>query len=750
MIRIDPNHVLAKEHLALALAQRDDSRTALATFRAAMRLENDAQRRESAAAEFLRQMARSGRAVEAYRDLARAPEVVEPSLLFRSLAEAIHGDYRQQTQRRLVRLYGQEHPGDPYLDMCRGDIREHDGDHAAADEAFRAGFAKLANRTRERDFVESFLRVRVETMFRLGKINEAFAELEPRNLVFQDLANLCLQHKKFAELDELIDRYLKLEPENFDALCWRISSRIRGGKGEARTGFNRTLAAARTDDRRKSAESWFFIAMVDTGRAVEAYRTAADPKKAFEFLARDLHDSGRIRDIDPLIEAHAAKHPDDPYLALYRARRLVRARDWKKAIEAFETAGKGLDKLPAQSARRESLDAWYKAGLALEACRTVEPFDATFAHLATRAIFDRDWPLVEKLVAEHRTRSPNDPNLEEARARLLIHEKKIGEAAPRFVKFAASRPTARAAAATIVGFEPWQAFFGDAVDADLPIEAYEAAPDKTLAFERMAPMLANAKKTDLYSKLVERHAREPNPSRFLAHHRGVVHRLRGELPAAEADLRKSLAAAKPNDRYMSRPELLRVLVEQGKTVAYFREMDETDPEVVRDLFHQCLQAKRPDQIEALLAIARLDPDKEPRYLDGVELELHWLKKDYEAVLRDFDRNAEMFGRATFFWLKPYRVRALVKLGRFNEALKQLDDVEPEGRVPVLRMLVHATRGEVDRVIELAEQRIRYDYEIDDCYRNEDLGPLLRGERFARFRELFPEKPMRDGVLDLDD
>src|SRR4051794_18840128 len=43
------------------------------------------------------------------------------------------------------------------------------------------------------------------------------------------------------------------------------------------------------------------------------------------------------------------------------------------------------------------------------------------------------------------------------------------------------------------------------------------------------------------------------------------------------------------------------------------------------------------------------------------------------------------------------------------------------RPPFLTVLVHAAKGDVDRVIKIAALRIRTDFELDNWYRSEDLG-----------------------------
>jgi hypothetical protein len=130
------------------------------------------------------------------------------------------------------------------------------------------------------------------------------------------------------------------------------------------------------------------------------------------------------------------------------------------------------------------------------------------------------------------------------------------------------------------------------------------------------------------------------------------------------------------------------------------------------------------------------------------VELHWLEKDYEAVLRDFKTHEAMFELPAHSWRNPYRVRALVKVGRYAEALAAAEKLEQNAHVPFLTMLVHAAKGDVERVMEIARARIANDFDVADCYRNEDLGPLLRDARFAPFRERFPE-PKTGNVVDID-
>ena len=510
MCGIDWQSPLPREHLALVEARLDAPEQALATFRKAMALETITHHRASAATEFLREMANSNHALEAYKDLADAPAVVvEPEVLFQVLAE--NARYRPALLRHLVRLHGAKHGKDPHLRMFRADILAADGKDAEADAMYTAAAAQLGEGP-EKKFVDLFRYNRLFVRFRLGKVVESLEDFEPRQQVFTDLASMCVQAKKYDLLDALVERYLKDDPQNVVALNQRMQCRIRQGKTEEGIALYRKLAARDDKDmNRQQTEMAFQLAMVDTKHALEAYRAAKDPKEAFRFLSGDLQQMGRQAEFDKLIEAYAADHPGDPMVPLVRARRLVRQREYAAAIEQFDLAARGkFDPKTYIDPRRESIFARYKAGQPLAACRDIEPRTQTFAQLAIFAIQDRDWPLVEKLIASHRERSPQDPVLDEATARLLVQQRKPAEAAALFKKIVAMRkPGDDRGFPMIVGYDPWQTFLADMAASDQPLEAYDRAPDKQIAFQTLAVTLGNAKKADLLSQLVEWHAKEP-------------------------------------------------------------------------------------------------------------------------------------------------------------------------------------------------------------------------------------------------
>ena len=84
--------------------------------------------------------------------------------------------------------------------------------------------------------------------------------------------------------------------------------------------------------------------------------------------------------------------------------------------------------------------------------------------------------------------------------------------------------------------------------------------------------------------------------------------------------------------------------------------------------------------------------------------------------------------------------AALNLGEEDEAEKFAEKGDR-----LLPVLAHAASGDVPATIAAMEKaRGRDRYLVEDCYRDPDLGPILRSEPFAAFRERFPE-PKTSGV-----
>jgi hypothetical protein len=124
-----------------------------------------------------------------------------------------------------------------------------------------------------------------------------------------------------------------------------------------------------------------------------------------------------------------------------------------------------------------------------------------------------------------------------------------------------------------------------------------------------------------------------------------------------------------------------------------------------------------------------------------EIEVKYLNQDYEGVLKLLAENQEeVFGLPMWRWkADEYQVRCLVKLKRTQDAIREAEAVakKPTGSRMWL-LLAHAAAGDVKQTIATLEKKRPQPYFLSSCYKDPDLGPILRSEPFKEFREKFPE------------
>src|SRR5262249_36040454 len=128
----------------------------------------------------------------------------------------------------------------------------------------------------------------------------------------------------------------------------------------------------------------------------------------------------------------------------------------------------------------------------------------------------------------------------------------------------------------------------------------------------------------------------------------------------------------------------------------------------------------------------------------------WLKQDFAGVLRALDERRNELP-PNFIWkYQDYRVRALVKLKRADEALREAEAVcKKKTGSRVLLALAHAARGDVQGTIAAVSGDGRFSFLVETCYRDEDLGPMLRADAFRAFRDRFPEPREGEARFDFD-
>src|SRR5262249_57960849 len=114
----------------------------------------------------------------------------------------------------------------------------------------------------------------------------------------------------------------------------------------------------------------------------------------------------------------------------------------------------------------------------------------------------------------------------------------------------------------------------------------------------------------------------------------------------------------------------------------------------------CLQDRNVGRLcELVEAHRRAHPDDVT--LPSWALQVRWLSRDYEGALRLLDEHsAGLFARSRYRWqAADFRVRALVRLGRHEEAVRAAEAAtKGRGGNRFLLVLAHAAAGDIKQAL----------------------------------------------------
>jgi hypothetical protein len=725
MRQLDKDYASAGFALALAGAWAARADQAVPAFAAALALEKDAGKRDGYTVQFLQAMASAGLARQAY---AAAPE---PRVAFAILAAELKKAYRLDDLPPLVSAHAKKAANDPLLPFYRAEAHVQRGQYALADKAFAAAMAKPP----EPATLDAFRSSRVLARYRVGQALAAYAAIGPRKETFQQLANLCVQDRNGALLATLLDARAKTDPDDADIVRYRCRLKIQQQQwADAVALFKAGLAKEPQQAQRKQAASDFVFAMLDAGKPLEGYQAAPDAQAAFQMLAAELLDMDRLDELRQLIDAHRRLHPADDRLALYTGLVHLRRQQWNDAVRVLGAAWRMAPANQRITLANDYVFALCKAGRPLDAYAQVEPRKNTFAQIAHLLIQDKKLADLDALIAAHRPHAGNDPDLFyfEARARAL--SKQPADALPLLRKAYDLQPKDFQRAGYV------RDLMFDLLNADLGLEAYRISPDKQLAFETLASQLLFKKKTADLEKLLAEYGKDHAKNRWFLFYNGEAALLRGDTAMAERSFAAALRGVPAAQRWNFRRGLQRAQLQAGKVAEAYREAS-AEPRSFDTVADLCVQEKNAAQLAALIALHRQAEPDDPSLLTA-ELELSWLKQDYEGALKLLRAHREDLSQNPRFGFKydRYLVRALLKLKRTEEAVREAEAMEKTNRpsARLLLILAHASAGDAKRAIAVAEQTPPQPFLVADCYSDLELGPLLRGEPMQAFRDRFPK------------
>ena len=567
----------------------------------------------------------------------------------------------------------------------------------------------------------------------------------PPDETFRQLAYLAWNEEQDVQLQALLEAHAAKEPKSIDLHRFRFRLRIRQNQiADGVALFKKAVALLTTEDQRTTMVSEFLMDMVRAGKMLEGYLAAPDATRAFQILCEDAEEDGiRQTDRRRLIEAHRLRAPQDPLLPLYQGNEFMEDKDWDRAVLVLR---EGLKKAPKDLQARyrgQLVNALYRAGRWQQAYAENEPRAATFAQLAGLMRNDKKGAELAALVQVHRPHTADEAELlfHEARSRLFLN--KPAEAAA-LLRQACEKQTHPEQQRWQINQVLW-----DMAAAGHGLQGYRAVPDKRAAFETLANWLINQKKDKELALLIEEHGKRYAQDAHVLYCTGELQLLRGDARLASGSFAAALAKSPAQEKWRYRQGLFRARVRAGQAAATYQEF-EPGTATFNSLAALCQREKDVKQLQSLIEVYRQAHADDPN-LRGWEIEVNWLSKDYAGVVRQLtERRQELFAVSQFQWkFKDYLVRGLVKTNRIQEAVQEAKTLV-KGRTGDQRLLVlaHASAGDVKETIAAVAKGGPQPWFLRSCYQDEDLGALLRSERFREFRDKYPEPkdaPDEDGL-----
>jgi tetratricopeptide (TPR) repeat protein len=381
---------------------------------------------------------------------------------FHQLAQELSARRDREQLAALVKAHRALEPADPNLPLWEIEAAWLGQDWGTAVRLLRqhrdGAFAGPGQRPR---FWYRLLR----GLARLGKLDEVRKEAQA--LVRLDRGNLgelgflvgdLVRERETEAVAALAAALRQTAPDAPEGPLWQARAEVLRGR-VAQAGERLRLALDRQPDalRQQQYVAGFLHDTVAARKALEGYRAAPDPDRAFRVLADDLlgrllafappedafpggspdpdddfpedrfpgddfpdpdSPGGRIPEAEvkaalrKLLQAHTAARPRDPAPHLYAGELHRLERQYARAEEAF---ARGMALKPEEELRRRfsypRVMALYKLGKGVWAYTELGRDPQTFEQLAHRFNRDRNAKGLEALIAAHRQTDPEDPRL---------------------------------------------------------------------------------------------------------------------------------------------------------------------------------------------------------------------------------------------------------------------------------------------------------------------------------------------------
>jgi predicted Zn-dependent protease len=674
---------------------------------------------------------------------------------FQNLARAAQGDGEDSAVEILAQVMCEVAPppdAEVLFELARA--RGRAGKFDSAVEVYRMAINQQTDAGKRQGYLNSLLSDAVGA----GRPLAGYEAAPDRPAAFKELGHRLLADGDHEALKQLIDTHARAVPDDPLVPYFRGELAVeKGAYDRAEKAFSAAKNLKKLDVQTlRTFQSRRVYARFKAGKGLSAYAELGSPRETFAQLASLYAGARDLKQLETLLAAHRQKDPKDSRLPLWEAEARWLARDHAGAVQVLTAHRREI--LADRSQRYRFCDRLLEglgrlqrfAEAGKEAERLARGPDGELYDVLgvlDRAVRRKDVDLAAALAGGVSTALPDRSQGIYQRARVELLRGRVDEAVGLYKQALAREPNDQIRRGYTNGF------LLDMAPAGKALEGYRAAPDAAAAFRTLGGDLARLHRKDELRRLVEAHRqREPN-DRWLRYYEGELLLEEGRYAEAE----KVFAAGPgPSDRgaqtsFDNRRQY--ALVKAGKATSAYAEQG-PGKKAFDQLAWVCEGAKDGKQLEELVKAHRRH-DPADRSLPAWEAEARWLLGDYEgtvAILRKQGRRALALPAHTWR-LRDRLVRSLVRLKRFDEALKEAQARGPGGRNMVLEVLVRAAAGDMAKTAEALQAGGDRPYLVASCYRDPDLGPLLRGDRFRAVRERYPEPKEGDeplGPEDLDD
>jgi hypothetical protein len=351
---------------------------------------------------------------------------------------------------------------------------------------------------------------------------------------------------------------------------------------------------------------------------------------------------------------------------------------------------------------------------------------------------EEDVAAMDALIAAYRKLMPDDPDADyyDAQARLIEQKpRQAAEILLRAIKKMQQMDDDEE-------LEYFVTSYLDAmIEADAAIEGYRGAPDPAQAFTYLADSLQYGESTKLLRELIAAHRAARPDDLWSFYYLGIAEAKDKKFAAAEKAFREGM-------RFTLNTEILDQFRDARVQAAFDNKQGLAAYERIpprRATFVQLaelyLDADDAQGFAALIAAHRKSDPRDAN-LAVWEAESHWRNKRYADVIKTLrsNRDAIIDQSEDAVWeYEDHMIRALVRTQRFDEAMVLAKASTARDEDPWYEVMVNAARGDVVSTMRLIQQSIdEQGYEAEYYYDDDDMGPALRSDKFAKLREKYPD------------